>query len=163
MRFGRLLAVALAIVFGFGFASTEAAEADTSRFVLVDGFVQVEGQKPIHLNDGPASEKRVSLGEQVRFWFDINLAKDAVSPCTSRDEDPCHLEFRLAPPDKKRDEITDWDDHEVRFSGGPGPIQFSMGYPINRKATLGHRVFYLRVRYGERVEYLAEVPVGVEE
>ncbi len=128
-------------------------------FETKEVYLQVDIQKPLLVTTEPVPKQYAHLGDSVRIWFAAQLRSGATSPCTSRDEKECHLEFRIAPKDADRSKL-EYVDMPVRIDPEDG-ITFSTAYPITRDSALGEKVFILRVRYEDKILYTFEFPLEV--
>ncbi|GEM_PF-6466596 len=130
-----------------------------SPFELKEIYLQVDIYRPYLVTEEPIPTRIAYLGNSLRVWVTVQLRPGAKSPCTSRDEEQCRLEYRIANKDRDRSRLR-YAGQETRINN---KIDFSLVYPIERDSTTGEKVFLFRVVYKDKVLSSFEFPLEVKE
>lgn len=131
-------------------------------FEMTDGYFAIQGRWPVHLMHGPVEPQRIWLGNEYSFWTVLALREGATNPCSSRDEEPCRFEFRRVLKGKNYAEMEFKAGMDFRISSD-GWMSFSFDSSIPRKSPLGEVNQVIRVRKGEDILYVYELPLLIVE
>lgn len=160
----RKLVIGLLIGFFVAFIPALAISEDSgtkSFFNLADAYIQAKGCKPYHLMHEPIAKQFFDLGNEFRFWIDLETEKEGESPCSKRDEKPCTMKLEVLGKDMDgKDAI--WEvckmDSRIEADSKSG---WSIPGHISRKIAFGDARIRFRLVKEEKTHYLFEIPIEI--
>lgn len=131
-------------------------------FEMTDGYFLIQDRMPVHLMHGPVEPQRIWLGSEYSFWTVLSLREGASNPCSRRDEVPCRFEYRRIPAGTNYAETEFKAGMEFRINSD-GWMSFAFDTSVPRKSPLGDVNQVIRVRKGDEVLFVYELPLLIVE